>query len=284
MTTSRITGPRKIVPLGPLDPREAAWRSDIADVALAGLVATPHYAKPAIQRIATRTATLHAEAKPDSAAVSELLFGEEFALLDSANGFGWGYSVADHYVGHVSLDALDNPIEGESRRIGPADALVFAEPDIKSPVLSTLPLGAHVVPQESSGDLTAFEGGWIHNRHLMEDSKADWVDIALSFVGAPYRWGGRTRQGVDCSGLIQIARQLAGLRCRRDSDMQNAEADEISGNPKRGDIAWWPGHIGILLGDGNLLHANAFHMSCVIEPLGDVSVRIGSMPRIARFR
>jgi cell wall-associated NlpC family hydrolase len=74
---------------------------------------------------------------------------------------------------------------------------------------------------------------------------------------------------------VQVARQLAGHRCRRDSDMQAADfmADVAPADVQRGDIAWWPGHIGVMLDGARLLHANAHWMACVVEPLTDVIAR-----------
>ena len=53
--------------------------------------------------------------------------------------------------------------------------------------------------------------------------RRDFVDVALGFSGTPYLWGGRTSLGVDCSGLVQLAREAAGLPCPRDADMQAKE-------------------------------------------------------------
>jgi cell wall-associated NlpC family hydrolase len=41
------------------------------------------------------------------------------------------------------------------------------------------------------------------------------ISSALSFVGTPYQWGGTTKQGMDCSGLIITAFQTAGLKIPR---------------------------------------------------------------------
>ncbi|MCG2840462.1 NlpC/P60 family protein [Sandaracinobacter sp. RS1-74] len=288
MKTSRITGPREAGPLGPLDPRDHAWRADLADLALADRVAVASYVVPMEMR-ALRQVPVLGEDRADAVAVSELLPGEGFAVLDSGHGFAWGYSTADRYVGHVALDALGPALPGKSARIGPGDALLFREPAIKSEVLGALPLGARVQCADAGANfvrLTAGpgEGLHLHRRHILAGA-ADWVEIALSFRGAPYRWGGRSRAGVDCSGLIQIARQVAGHGCRRDSDMIFADApDEVApADARRGDIAWWPGHIGILLDARTLLHANAHWMACVVEPLADVVARAGAEPGLRRF-
>lgn len=296
MKMSRISGPREAGPLSPLDPRDHAWRADLADLSLADRVAVASYVVP-VEMQALRQAPVLSEDRADATAASELLPGERFAVLDNGHGFAWGYCVADGYVGHVALEALGplDPVSaGQAGRVGPGDALLFREPRVKAEVAGTLPLGAGMVwtPHDDRFVKLAGvvgDGLFLHRRHLMEGS-ADWVEIALSFRGAPYRWGGRSRAGVDCSGLIQIARQAAGHRCRRDSDMIFADAptDVEAGKGQRGDIAWWPGHIGILLDEGTLLHANGHWMSCVVEPLADVVARAGegngpAAPRLRRF-
>jgi hypothetical protein len=52
-------------------------------------------------------------------------------------------------------------------------------------------------------------------------SAARWAEAF--FAGAPYRWGGITTWGVDCSGLVQAAYRVRGIRLPRDS-AQQAEA------------------------------------------------------------
>lgn len=294
MTTTRIVGPRDAAPLGPLDPRDNAWREDLADIALADRIAVPNYVVPLVREAQAQAPILSAD-RADAPAASELLPGERFAVLDTGHGYAWGFSVADHYVGHVRLDALAAPgTDGEEGLVGPEDALVFRGPAVKSEVVAALPLGARLrwMPHdERFVRLVAgpHAGCFLHRRHLLPaagDPALDWVEVALRFVGAPYRWGGRSRAGVDCSGLIQVARQIAGHRCRRDSDMQFADlVTEVEpAGVQRGDVAWWPGHIGILLDAATLLHANAFWMACRIEPLAEVVARAAAAGGVAEPR
>ncbi len=284
MRQTRIAGPRIAEPLGPLDPRTAAWREDLADIALADLVAVPNYVKP-LDMLVTTQAPLLAEDRADATAASELLPGEIFAVLDSGHGFAWGYGRHDRYVGHVRLDALA-PLPcagGTGGMVGPGDALLFAEPRVKAEVVATLPMAAPVHWRDADERFVVLTSGphagrFLHRRHLLPESGAagaDWVQLAERFIGAPYRWGGRTRAGVDCSGLIQVARRLAGEACRRDSDMQIADCrvDVPAGQARRGDIVWWPGHIGVMADGERLLHATAHWMTCLVEPLADVVAR-----------
>lgn len=284
MRSTSIAGPVEFVHLGPLDPRETAWRPDMADIALAERIAAPHYVAPTGRHVTAMRALLYREPDPDAPVISELLFGEEFALLDTIDGFGWGYSVADHYVGYVAADALAIGDDNGRRRLAPYDTPLLAAPDIKARVLGILPVGARIAPQGEDGGFTSIGSGWVATRSLTAAATSDWVAIAEGFLGSPYRWGGRSRAGIDCSGLVQVARQVAGFPCRRDSDMQIADCaaiDPAADALRRGDLVAWPGHIGILLSADRLLHANAFHMACVAEPLAEAIARIGT-PRFGR--
>ncbi len=75
MTITRIRGPRRAEPLGPLDPREHAWREDLADIALADRIAVPNYVVPLIREATLQLPVLSAD-RADAPASSELLPGE----------------------------------------------------------------------------------------------------------------------------------------------------------------------------------------------------------------
>lgn len=95
-------------PSAPLDERVHAYRRDIADIALAGQIIAPHYARPVMRIASARASSVRAAAAPDSEQVTGLAPGEEFAVLDISGGWAWGYRRADHRVGYVPLDELED--------------------------------------------------------------------------------------------------------------------------------------------------------------------------------
>ena len=139
------------------------------------------------------------------------------------------------------------------------------------------------------------KGGFIYARHAvnLDTFDDDFVSVAERFQGAPYLWGGRSSLGLDCSALVQMSLERAGIACLRDTDMQEAtlgrsiEADVDLTGLERGDLIFWKGHVGIMRDDAMLLHANATHMAVASEPLALAVDRIaktdGSVTSIRRL-
>ena len=88
-----------------LDPSIHAYRPDIADIALAGLLFAPHYAAPLMRKSKEACQVLESKAR-GAAATTRLATGEEFAVLDTSLGWSWGYRLADHRVGYVPEECL----------------------------------------------------------------------------------------------------------------------------------------------------------------------------------
>jgi cell wall-associated NlpC family hydrolase len=258
-----------------LDPRVHAVRPDIADIGLADRVFAPHYAAPEAVACAAASAMLRASPDDGAVAVSQLAFGETFAVVDQSGGWAWGYGLHDRYVGYVRADAL-GPAGIATHVISAALAPLFAQADIKAPVSASLAIGARIAGIEN-GDFVETTAGFVHRRHVtpVDMVEPDPVAVAERLLGAPYLWGGRGAGGVDCSGLVQRALGLAGIAAPRDSDQQRALGEEIAAGAalRRGDLILFTGHVGLMLDETRLIHANAHWMAVTIEPLDTVVAR-----------
>jgi cell wall-associated NlpC family hydrolase len=257
------------------DKRVTPVRPDLAAAHLKGTVDAPRYAEGERFSVCAGRTGLRVRPSTDAAQDSELLFGEVFTVYDRAHGWAWGQAANDLYVGYVAEEALTAPFAAEAK-VSALLAPVFPAADLKTPVRDFLPLNAAVPVLAREGDYVNVGTGFVHRRHLAAETQKDFVAIAERFLGVPYVWGGKTAAGLDCSGLIQTALQAVGKAAPRDTDMIEkalGDAVPISG-VRRGDLVFWKGHMGVMLDEKRLLHANAFHMAVAIEPLAEAIARI----------
>ncbi len=222
--------------------------------------------------------------RPDdeSTPVSELLPGELFAVLDYARGWAWGYSVADHRVGYVEAIELIRP--GEATHIVcEASAPIMAEGEVAAPSLCRLPMGTRLNGQER-GSCLSTEIGCIplcYTRRIGEADE-DPVAVAERLVGAPYRPGGRSFRGVDCSGLVQLAFALCGIEMPRESDQQRQLGTDVpEGEPlQRGDLLFSGNHVALAVDSMRVVHVSFDAQRVKIEPVE--AARDGDHPLTVR--
>jgi cell wall-associated NlpC family hydrolase len=103
------------------------------------------------------------------------------------------------------------------------------------------------------------------------------VSMAMTYVGTPYRRGGTSRKGVDCSGLVYAVCREIGVKLPRSArDMWGTGQKVDNGNLQPGDLVFFKNtyrdgisHVGIFIGDGNFVHAVKPGRGVQVSSLGE---------------
>jgi hypothetical protein len=265
------------------DPRLTPAWPDVAAKYLEGKVEAARFTAGEAFEIVDGVAPLRRAPSADAELATQALKGERVTIYDR-NGEGWarGQLNGDGYVGWIPDRALAKPGAVPTHKVTALSTFAFPGPSIKLPPVGPLPLGAKLtVRHEDGGFAVTHDGLHVPRQHLgaVEAFERDFVAVAERFAGTPYLWGGKTSLGIDCSALVQIALNAAGIGCPRDSDMQEAALGRTLSSPesnklRRGDLIFWKGHVAIVRDADSIVHANAHHMATATESTHDAIARI----------
>lgn len=83
------------------------------------------------------------------------------------------------------------------------------------------------------------------------------VDYACQFIGNPYVWGGTSlTNGADCSGFVQSVFKNFGINLPRTSGEMRSSGTAVNySDAMPGDIVCYDGHVGIYMGNGQIVNA-----------------------------
>jgi cell wall-associated NlpC family hydrolase len=278
------------------DPRINAYRRDLADITLSAVVKAERYVEPTLRQCVRGVVPLLEAPRADAKQVSQIRYGEFVDVFEvRKDGFIWVQNRSDRYVGYMpAIDELSEEIADLSTRVAVLQTFIYPEPNLKAPPVDEVTLGSYVrFRKQVKGFAELADGGYIFAKHLAPatDMKTpDYVFTAGRLLGVPYLWGGRTPKGIDCSGLVQLSLELASIDVPRDSDQQRvALGHELPCHWrdfawKRGDIVFFPGHVGFMTGIDHLIHASAFDMKVTVEPLLDVVARGVNITAMGRLQ
>jgi cell wall-associated NlpC family hydrolase len=276
-----------------LDPRENAYRPDLADARLKGTVAAERFVEGIPRAVRAPSAPLKRTPRPDAPLDSELLRGECVLVFEEAGeGWSWVQNLGDRYVGYVPTDTLGEATPA-THKVTALRTFIYPGPDMKLPAVAALSFGSAIrigETVETRGTkfyLLPNGEGAVVARHLAPVDaapEADFVAVAERFIETPYLWGGRTSLGLDCSALVQLSLVAAGVPAPRDTDMQQASLGlPATGDFQRGDLVFWRGHVAILVDREATVHASGHHMAVVHEKLAAAVARMGAPAAVKRL-
>ena len=229
---------------------------------------------------------------------TEGIFGEKCTVISTSGNWVFCELLKDGYQGWVKKSYLSlsmNP----THKVNIRNTIIFNKPDIKSNIFFNLTYGSEVNVNSISNNWAEIYfyqkkkiiKKYISQNHIMDINvkELDWVKTAEKFLNTPYKWGGKSFFGIDCSGLVQLAILSQYHNASRNSSQQELELGKTlytrknsttfnyENSLKRGDLIFWNRHVGIMLNKNDLIHANAYHVCVKKEKL------INTIQRLKRY-
>ena len=216
--------------------------------------------------------------KPNGARDRQLLLGAEVKVLWKHEGWAYVQAVADGYCGFVGIASLAKS-QTLTHKVSAPGSHAYQNAAFKSIDRAALSHGSLLAALDEKDGFIQTSHGFVPVQHItaVDDFADDPADIASLYAGTPYLWGGNSRWGIDCSGLVQAACAACGIPCGGDSDMQEAELGTLlddTAAPERNDLLFWKGHVALVWDEETIIHANAHAMAVVFEPIQDAIDRI----------
>lgn len=212
---------------------------------------------------------LRIEPSDKSEMVSQVLFGEHFMVLETHQKWSKIRLAFDNYEGWIDTNQYlllseENYFEIEESKKALAGELIDFVTDENDNFLTiaigaTLPFYNH--KNFKLGNINYRYEGQVFNE---KQPKEFLIEMAASFLNAPYLWGGKTPFGIDCSGFTQMVYKLCGYKLLRDAGQQATQGEALSfiEESEPGDLAFFDNeegvivHVGIIMKDNYIIHAH----------------------------
>ncbi|BDH62465.1 hydrolase Nlp/P60 [Lysinibacillus sp. PLM2] len=233
--------------------------------------------------VTSMIANLHAKPEATSELIDEVLYGMTVEILELCGESWLKVRTSYRYEGycqkeHVLIDdEITKQWQNEAQHIIIQNfADLLRGPKIQNEKIITLVKGSIVQLLEdenlnhewSKVKLVTGEVGYTRTQWIQEKVKEiniseeefreRVVQTAVSYLKTPYRWGGKTPLGIDCSGLCMMSYMLNGSIIYRDAKI--VEGFPVKQIPfvqiQKGDLIYFPGHIAMYMGDDLYVHSS----------------------------
>ena len=185
---------------------------------------------------------------------SQLIYGERFQVLNKKKGWLKIKTSYDKYTGFIKRRKFIKDIK-ITHKISSLFARIYSKPKNKFILSTKLPFCSLILVTEKKNEFYKFENYWIKKKDVVPISykKRTFKNIII-FKDIPYKWGGKTYKGIDCSALVQIFFKFNNQYCPRDTKDQIKYFKKPK-NIRKNAIIFWKGHVAVCLSKTRLIHA-----------------------------
>jgi len=182
----------------------------------------------------------------ESELVTELLFNDLYEVLEQSGDWLYIKMEYDGYEGWIrSLQQFDIQ-EDTYKSLAKRNSYVVNKP-VELYDSKVLSFGTTIYSDE---------------KHCIESNS--FINNAFMLLDVPYRWGGRTVFGIDCSAFVQLCAKTVGIKLPRDASQQVECGEDVYflTEAQPGDLAFFENeehkivHVGIILEGEKIIHAS----------------------------
>ncbi|HPR30018.1 MAG TPA: C40 family peptidase [Chitinophagales bacterium] len=226
---------------------------------------------------------VRSEPRQQAELVTQLLFGEMYTIHEKQGEWLRIVTHSDQYSGFINV-SQHSPLDARTARdLENSDKSVvldlvhsITENDRKFPVsIGSILYHFDGVTARIGKDKYHFSGKTIPSGQGF--GQPDMIiKLAMKLLHAPYLSGGRGPFGIDCSGFVQLVYRCAGVELPRDAWQQAATGKTLHfiHEARAGDLAFFSNeegriiHVGMLMGDGTIIHASGMVRIDTIDHYG----------------
>jgi len=203
---------------------------------------------------------LRAQPQEVAELVTQILYGERVDVLTEVGDWSQVQLIDDGYIGWCTTKMLTEISREEKAARQEEPVLLTTEVLTEVQTVAGcmwLPAGSRLYGDEPI-DRAAFL------QRVEACQKKGTAEMASRFLQAPYLWGGKTICGIDCSGLVQLAFLLKGLKIPRNVCDQITCGQPVANlsDAMAGDLAFFVNdagvlkHVGLIYGEAQIIHAS----------------------------
>ena len=210
--------------------------------------------------------------KKSSKVSSQLIYGEKFKVISRGKNYAKIKNFYDKYIGYISINKFRSDHKPTHKVKVLKTKIYLHKKDKIKPSNSFLPFLSEIEILKSKKDMVMFEKNkWIKRKEILPiNSKInDCKKIFRLFLNCPYKWGGRSYKGIDCSALIQMYYKYNRKFFPRDTidQVRIKRGQKIKRSFSKGDIIFWNGHVAVCLNSKILIHAYGPRKKVLIMPI-----------------